>query len=222
MYYYSTNESLDSIVKGLEPCHSDVIVAIGGSGDQAFALLESAGEVIVVDHDAQQIDYILKRRRLLEEGRVTDFLGSENDVQIAKYLQKRAEKIRHRLNRMVVYDPVDVFDFLEQENGFSKVYLSNVFGCRNAGRSRNYESLGMIASKLPPGGLVYVADHGRTMEISPEFYPKDFISYWLSYCMGRELSGKLPQGMIIDQRRTALARFHERNNWDTAVYRKAA
>jgi len=52
--YRTTNESLDAIVLALQPNKNDKILAVGGSGDQAFSLLEKAGEVCCVDNNEVQ------------------------------------------------------------------------------------------------------------------------------------------------------------------------
>ena len=49
LLYSSTNESLEGVVAGLDVKPKDRIIAVGGCGDQAFALLENVGKVIVVD-----------------------------------------------------------------------------------------------------------------------------------------------------------------------------
>ncbi|MCX6774504.1 MAG: hypothetical protein NTY99_00220 [DPANN group archaeon] len=46
--YFQTNEDLASIVRGMNVKPTDYILAVGGSGDQAFALLEYAKRVKIV------------------------------------------------------------------------------------------------------------------------------------------------------------------------------
>ena len=65
--YISTNENLDAIVLGMDVNSNDRILAMGGSGDQAFALLEKAGSVTVVDRNSAQIWYIKQRAELIRQ-----------------------------------------------------------------------------------------------------------------------------------------------------------
>lgn len=66
--YSHTNESLDAIVKGMNVNETDDIIAVCGSGDQAFALLEYAGSVLAVDSDRQQIEYAQKGQKRSRQG----------------------------------------------------------------------------------------------------------------------------------------------------------
>ena len=61
--YARTNEDLTAIVKGLDVNPADYILAVGGSGDQAFALLENAKRVLAVDAEDQQVCHM---RQLME------------------------------------------------------------------------------------------------------------------------------------------------------------
>lgn len=72
-YFTCTNESLPAIIAGLSPSSADRILAIGGSGDQAFALLEHGAQVAVIDHDARQIDFIRHRAAALADGDYYEF-----------------------------------------------------------------------------------------------------------------------------------------------------
>jgi len=68
-----TNESLAAIVNGLDVNETDDILAICGSGDQAFALLEKAHSVTAVDIYKNQVDYARYRKRCLKEEKYAFF-----------------------------------------------------------------------------------------------------------------------------------------------------
>ncbi len=63
-----TNESIDSIIVGLDLSKDDNVLAVGGSGDQAFACLEHVNSVALVEINSSQREFIKNRLRLLEQG----------------------------------------------------------------------------------------------------------------------------------------------------------
>lgn len=72
--YPCTNETLDAILNGMDVGEKDSIIAVGGSGDQAFALLEKAHSVTAVDRDPMQTRYIEIRADMLLNGDIDGFL----------------------------------------------------------------------------------------------------------------------------------------------------
>lgn len=70
-----TNESLKSIIEGLQINPQDYVLSICASGDQAFAMLEKGTKVLAVDKDQNYLKYARKRLEMLKEGRFDDFLG---------------------------------------------------------------------------------------------------------------------------------------------------
>ncbi len=75
--YSHTNESLRAITEELDINPTDVFLAIGASGDQAFALLDGSKSVRVAEFRSCQIDYIRKREGLLRNGDYEGFLRIE-------------------------------------------------------------------------------------------------------------------------------------------------
>ena len=153
--YVRTHENLASIVKGLEPCSSDVIIDIGGSGDNAFALTEDAGEVRVIDSNSAQIAFIRRRYDLLRDGNVDEFLSFMRGRNRA-YMERRIEKIRKHLDRMVIREPEDIFEAVEHENGFNKAYLSTA-PYYSGFLSEGGNKIEVVSANLPTGGLVYLS-----------------------------------------------------------------
>lgn len=78
-FYGHTNESLWAVVAGLNVSRKDRILAICGSGDQAFALSEFADEVVAVDRSEEQIAYAQRRLEALRDGRLGDFFPLFDD-----------------------------------------------------------------------------------------------------------------------------------------------
>ncbi len=80
MIYQCTNESLKAIVAGLDVLPDDNLLVVGGSGDQAFALLEFAekGKVTAVDNAPQQIDFIRQKAEALRIGDYESFFRVDN------------------------------------------------------------------------------------------------------------------------------------------------
>lgn len=168
-----TNECLDTIVKGLDVNPSDDIIAICGSGDQAFAMLEYANSVLAVDNDKEQVEYAMRRAEALKAGDIEKFLrpvpescldlimvGSDMKRSIAYFSQPgRLERIRNNLGRL---DIKHVNDFLDEvgKNKFSKAYLSNILGynpstAKPEGRIAYLEK---AAAGLREPGLIYMSN----------------------------------------------------------------
>ena len=146
------NESLPSIIAGLDPQKEDAILAIGGSGDQAFALLEFGCRVYVIDYDNSQINFIKSVFQILKNRDFDSFIYRENNDKISQFIkerigvdmfeqrntyfnnQERFNKICSNLDNLTIIEPAQsIFDFLEQNHSsknslmFSKIYLSNIF-----------------------------------------------------------------------------------------------
>ena len=191
--YVRTHENLASIVKGLEPCSSDVIIDIGGSGDNAFALTEDAGEVRVIDSNSAQIAFIRRRYDLLRDGNVDEFLSFMRGRNRA-YMERRIEKIRKHLDRMVIREPEDIFQAVKHENGFNKAYLSTA-PYYSGFLSEGGNKIEVVSANLPTGGLVYLS-------VSNDFW-------------------KTPT-LAVDYRHTIRARFFNlgNSNYHPVVFRK--
>src|SRR3989344_8254855 len=116
-----TNENLLAIVRGLDVSINDYILVVGGSGDQAFALLEYARKGLAVDINQTQVNYIIEQAKSLTKRDYESFLrrrlgepwpiftspepSLEELFQIEKTLtnyfdENRLDKIRNRLNRL--------------------------------------------------------------------------------------------------------------------------
>ena len=176
-----TNESLEAIMKGLDVNEADDIIAICGSGDQAFAMLEKANSVVAVDNDEAQVEYTQERAEALKCGDISKFLnlwkelfghhlglghnyyGEEYPNYIYLAQPERLEKIRAKLDRLEI---VYVFDFMDEvkEGKFSKAYLSNIIGYKGFMRAYSKEQaeyLKSLAGMLVEPGIVYISDEEK-------------------------------------------------------------
>ena len=123
MNYSFTNEALDAILSGLNINENDVVLAVGGSGDQGFAMLEYAKQVKLCDinHggfgllDGAYFGFQKPERAKLELGRRNIYLKEDG----------RLGKIRGRLDNLIV-EPCDIFEAAFRGYGYTKLYLSNV------------------------------------------------------------------------------------------------
>ena len=160
-----TNESLDAIVAGLRPSQKDKILAICGSGDQAFALLEYADSVHTVDKKYDQVEYAVYQSMLLRKNKLSQFLNDihKNSLNAEFQLRKqyfsqkgRLQKIARKLDSLT-FEVADIIEAVEH-SVFNKIYLSNIMG--GGIFSINYDNfkklLNALKSKLPKRGLVYV------------------------------------------------------------------
>lgn len=169
-FYIATNESLRAVTLGLPVIADDLVVAIGGSGDQAFALLEGGCHVKVVDISDLQIGFIRSRARALQDGNYKHFfeagimLADNQMLKDAKrrkaYLtadEGRLERIRTNLSNLEICDPLDAFgDVNGFYKGATRVYLSNA---HIYARVRNHDdiALGRVLGKIDEGALVYIS-----------------------------------------------------------------
>lgn len=70
------------------------MLSVCGSGDYAFAMLEKAKKIVIVDYREQQIELFNYRRRLIEEGRFHRFLNPKrepSDLQDLKNFELRSK-----------------------------------------------------------------------------------------------------------------------------------
>lgn len=167
--YSCTNEDIGCIINGLDVNANDDILAIGGSGDQAFAFLEYARRVIAVDNDQSQIDFIEHRARSLRDGYISSFLAeyeegtddffsansSRKKASINYFNQEdRLNNIINNLSNLEIKGPADIFQ-MAQNVSFNKVYLSNA---ASYGGGFNNKRFLQLVERLPEGGLIYVSD----------------------------------------------------------------
>ena len=182
------NESIPSIIAGLNPNENDIILAIGGSGDQAFALLEFGCKVCVVDYNPAQINYIKEVIQNIKQNNFNFFINIENNDNVSKKIKQntnidffelrtkyfnnleRFEKIRSNIDKLILIEPAQsIFEFVKNTNlNFSKIYLSNIYTTmsnysRNGDKghfdfSEFSNSLEIICSKLFSNGIIYFAD----------------------------------------------------------------
>ncbi len=233
-----SNECIGSIVTGLSVDPSDVILAIGGSGDAAFALLEGASRVITVDYNSQQIDYISERMRSLRDSDFDGFLrvskeGTKDanlgERSFEKSLErrnryfrqgKRLEKIRGRLGNLELVKG-DIFQVTRDRTGFNKLYLSNAIGHRLNHDSRKGEQytetskvVSQVSQNLPPHGLVYVSDHE---ELTSLFRFWSGLPKLSSLALREDI---LPPELKLERELTSRAQKEDRGIWVPAVYIK--
>ncbi len=203
-YYTATNESLDAIVAGLDLKLKDDVLAVCGSGDQAFAMLEYAREVVAVDVREEQVGFAKRRVESLKQGDFDHFLSPDEHFPFSAryeikarndYFQKapdRLPKIRSKIPRLKILRVAieDAFDLMK----FNKIYLSNAIP--------NYlgvKSFVSAAKSVAKNGLIYVA-HSYYVERIPD------------------------SGVCIDQQLTDKARLISHTNpprgWNPGVFRK--
>ena len=96
-----TNEDLPSVVRGLDVGPEDYILVIGGSGDQAFALLEYAERVLAVDIEQYQVTRMQKQAKSLEIGDYETFLRRRLRRKITEI---RTEILELTSDELIVYN----------------------------------------------------------------------------------------------------------------------
>lgn len=226
--YIFTNETLEAIIAGLNIRPSDCVLAVAGSGDQAFALLESGCRITAIDNISAQIRFVQRRALALSRGDYSEFLDlsipeecrglifSEYEkMALVGYVKKRERfflegdrlmRIQANLGNLEVVEALDLFRFV-QGRKFTKVYLSNVLGYSYENCSEVKAGLRALARSLPINGLIYVSNHGS-----------------LEYLFSKDTPLKpafLPEELFLDRDLTESAVKHETNaKFIPGVYRK--
>jgi len=157
-----TNEALQAILEGLEVKPEDYILAIGGSGDQAFAILEYAKRVLAVDYDGYQVRYIKSQAKSLRVGNYKKFLERrEQDSsgyrgQNEGYFEARGrlDRIRERLPDLEIRK-AEIRELCKHKNSFNKLYLSNAYGYHDSWLDDDFL---VVTMHIPLYGLVYVSN----------------------------------------------------------------
>ncbi len=206
----STNESLWGIIAGLNPVSTDRIAAIAGSGDQAFALLASGAEVIAVDKDPAQIEYVRLRARALTEGNDEAFLEGLPLIlrRFHSYFDIAClDRIRGNIGRLTLAPAENIMSYTAREKDpVTKVYLSNCLD----GRSRvpGFEMLKEISRPITLGGLIYSAENDICQEIHAEKLKLIGLEYDEKQTHAAHEESTGPQRGLID--------------WRPKVYKKVA
>ncbi len=223
--YSFTNESLGAVVHGLNPQKNDSILAICGSGDQAFALLEKAQKIIVVDSLPESLRYFAKRKDLLKTGEFERFLDPEEilmgrDLKKLKirnkyFSDKRLKRIQAKLKDSDLVKKIrgDLFDLNFPKEGFDKIYLSNVlsYSLKHHTIELAQGRLKELAEWLSNQGLIYLSDY----------------KLMIKRVYGDDKSFLKPLGLIVNEELTAEAqRLEEKaysgTTWGPAVLQKSA
>ena len=174
--YTITNERIEAVEAGFGmglSTHPTRILAVGGSGDIPFALLQYA-EVDVVDINPAQVAFILQRAEQLKSGDYSGFLNpdvrgkNDGDEQVYAYSKskrdkyfltvRRLDRIRASLDRLKVRPAADIREVLKEDRKYSGIYLSNVLGLVGI-ESKVREDLDHAERRLQDyDGLLYIAN----------------------------------------------------------------
>ena len=192
--YSVSNENLQAIISGLELNSEDSVLAVAGSGDQAFAILEYVKNVMAVDINPSQVSFMKLRRSALQRGDIggffqddvsqkkeINFLGwQKRDTEFYRSRRReyfsaegRFDRIKKKLGHLIIF-PLDIFQATELKDGFTKIYLSNVFGQVYMGGDFDYwipnleKAFKRIAENLPKGGLIYTSFGPHCSYVSKE------------------------------------------------------
>lgn len=150
-YYSHTNESLPAIIAGLDIHQGDKILAVGGSGDQAIAMIGAGAIVVVSECSPIQLELIKERVRLIREGRWDEFFnipfkgGTYDDIYRCSHnpafaefsLRRRAEYFGREGVREAITKNIEKLEVPEKTTNilevtmrkgrkFSKFYYSNI------------------------------------------------------------------------------------------------
>lgn len=213
--YSSTNEDLDAIVQGLDLRPDDSVLAVAGSGDQVFAILEYAGRVRAIDSSPSQLQLVrLKVEALGIRMQELFFYGKEDLLKEISRKREyfsaegRLERIRDNLDNLVVLESQNIFA-LQIDERFSKIYLSNALDWSRSCEEKP-ENLSAAIKLLSPGGLLYISNSFTSMPYDEKTY--------LDLC---DLPG-LEREFELTQKARELEKKNTEYSWSPIVYRKVS
>lgn len=209
--WHVSNENLAAIVAGLVPSSQDRILAVCGSGDQVFALLEHAGAVYALDKNPDQVKLVENRKKALLRSdyevflRVPakqDIVDRDHEERRNRYFLSEGRLDRIRVNVEAL--SIRVGDIFSQTGTFNKVYLSNSLTYRLRDSEEAHKDFAAITKRLPEGGLVFVTDMIGIVE---------------GRYKSRGTVG-IPSSLAVDVELTKKARETENYEWGVSVFRK--
>ena len=192
--YIYTNESLEAIVRSLQLTRKDNVLAILGSGDQAFAMIEHANSVTAVDISLPQVQYASKQWDYIQSRKFNKFLSTDTLMKTRYFTEEKLDKISAKKGKInFVHNNIREIEFKQDE--YSKIYLSNAV---SLGFDIHEMFISKAAGLLRQPGLFYITAGGNAETYS------------------------LPSGTIIDMDLTVKARDNERSSykWKPVVLKK--
>tara|TARA_Y100000310_G_scaffold78181_1_gene74811 strand:+ start:8797 stop:9561 length:765 start_codon:yes stop_codon:yes gene_type:complete len=231
--WLSTNEDLESILEGMDVNEDDSILAIGGSGEQIFAMLSRGAKVTVIDYDPVQIWYIKYRAKLIENGFIDTFLEPITTYwqnfrpNPLDFFRKQGilDSIRENVGNLTIMEPTDLYDLdptpIER---FNKLYLSNAIQSDKK-RAESIQLLKGFVKYLPLGGLIYSSQRiDEVLDLQKNGILGFFVdlgSMVKRRIMGNDNDRNL---MVEDMELSGRARssYSSMIIWDRTVYRKVA
>ncbi len=171
-----TDESLEAIMAGLEPNSDDCVLSVAGCGDQAFALLEKAGKVIVCDINEAQLRLVRERKEGLQREDYEAFVvptGTDFEFNGVLYRLKyfregdRLDTIRKRLSNLEIVSGKGIDDFVG-ERTFTKIYASNAIGELYTKYPNLETYMARVAQALQENGLLYVSNGAEIDNLVPD------------------------------------------------------
>jgi hypothetical protein len=192
---------------GMDLTDDSVVLAIGGSGDQAFAMLDVAKGVIAVDSTPVQVRYIEQRRKQLSKGDFKNFMNPEGGISDGFYkgdhsnewhydllrrrdsffTPERLERIRAKANNIEVLNA----DITDVRAKYSRIYATNATS--DNGVTSDYGFVYHLVETLQKNGILYFATEKK----------------------------RVPNHAIVDERLTRAARdLEDRKYWTPTVIRR--
>jgi len=163
--YTSTNESLESIVAGLDVQSEDKILGILGSGQQGLAILENGPKVDLIDYEEKQIKYFLELFNFIKNTKNSNkscrniLYKISYDVNTKIYFSSvpRIKRIRKNISRLNVLPTQNIFELEKNLSKYNKVYLSNAIDYNSFEIEDQIERLEKFGSKFNSGTLFYIS-----------------------------------------------------------------
>ncbi len=171
-----TDESLEAIMADLEPNSGDLILSVAGCGDQAFALVEKAGKVVVCDINEAQLGLLRKRKEGLQRKDYDAFvIPTGTDFEFngilyrLKYFQEgdRLDTIRGNLPNLEIVSGKGI-DGFDGERTFTKIYASNAIGELYTKHPNLETYMARVAGALQENGLLYVSNGAEIDNLVPD------------------------------------------------------
>lgn len=157
---YETNENINAIITGMDLKHSDKVLAVCGSSSQAFAILEYANEVYVIDKDHRQVDYAKQRADFIRNYQYKEFLSHSHENEKVYFNRERLDRIRENINE-ISFECINLAD-IESFSRFTKVYLSNALDADYTPFEDSKHILELLEHDLAKRGLLCAG--GKSVE----------------------------------------------------------
>ncbi len=224
--YKKSDESLKSIVLGLDLKKEDKLIAPLKSGDLVLVIAEKGINSTFITKDSCQLDFYYQRIESLKRGDIEDFFVSiphENFYQISHPLRREAIKERDKyissLNLDLVLSNINKISIKNEEDLFGCNLEKGIFLPKSKIDLREYNKVYLsneisLREKKSPSRNLLFHKFSRDFKVGTYFYISK-----KPHEEGHLNSNYLMDGLFISKKLTKIAKKFEKY-WEPVVYEK--